>query len=1040
MKKLFFILFAGFLSSAFAGSYVADPDRAKTIQWKTYPKAGHDFWMLLSPSWYLRKGVAEERFVQESGVAWRVTVRSNPHARRVISISEMDFYGKNGQRIKPRIKVSSIEKDALIVDPENLTDGKKQTYCVITGNVADVKRRYRRISATFTIRANKPIRNFTVTHGVGKNARIDRIRFNGKEIKAENKNGLLHCRLKNAASSFDFTVESTLEILSAVPYPASLAKRLKKYPFFLTPPVRFSTSNLLGLRPENIDKKSFERIEKEFADTFIGFRISEWDSNILAMLKHTSCRLGRELREYIDIPCDREGMLKNFKTFWDYHKSLFGNNIYGLSGMMNFEHHAMGFGSTVAALEITSEHKDHQHRNNYIFLRGSGRQFDKPMLMYFAYYMRDYTSFSSGHGKIGLDFGAPPSLSLRNFYISYYMGVNYLDFECQPWGQIKKNPDNTHTLTANGRALKDIFEWSRSAKGKRGSSYAPILLLADRKHGYDAWNRYSPHYQGAYSNFFPIGDGDLLLEYIMQATNPHGGYGDYKDASFIGNLRNSTLGDIFDLYVANPYGAAEVKLSQIEKYPVAFLATDLTYTRSLANTFKQYAWNGGTLILTSGQIAPYANDPGFLGATPNKTFTNADGLRIQHFTLNKNTKVLMRASNGTPLILKNKFGKGNVILITSPFMKKTKDRFKVPSQMVSMLEKIQSELLPVKIEGDCQFLFNVMPDGTWKVILINNRGIIKAPWESYEKHDQSYTREVKIIAPAGTKAIELRNNAKLKTETKNGKKVYTLKIPPAQIMVVDITGIKKAKVQKISRNKVAPVKGFVEKPYKPKLPYDGYRFVPPKKMFEKAPEVIGHWIAKDGYKNTVGKHHMTLKNIAPKNGRMIFDGKSRTWAQANFSAKYLLPEGTWMIWAKPVPKKDFPKSADTGKRHGGVIFTGNLILEYVNGNWVVRTVEMPRHTVFTGPEARPEWTHLAITWKNGFVRFYVNGKEVKKNTGPNKLINDIGINTFAGRISIVLGMLSPTWSTTPFAGELGDFIFLSRALSPEEIAKRSVKR
>lgn len=1044
MKNLFFILLAGGLLGATAGNYVAEPDRAKSIQWKTYPQAGHDFWMLLNPLWLELKGVSQERFVQESGTAVHTKVRHNAEARRVISISEMKFLGENEQKISPTVTVAASEKDALVFDPENLTDGKQQTYCVVSGNITDIKRRFRTVTATLKVQSEKPIKKFTIAHGAGTSARIGKTGFGKTAVKTENTDGLLRCELEKPSTAFEFTVESVPEKYVALPYKEDLAQRLKKYPFYLEPPVRFAFQDLLGLHAENMDRESFEKIEKEYAQTFIGYRLAEWDSNFLQTVTRPASGRFQDLKEFIDVPCDREGMVKNFKTFWDYHRELFGDKIFGLSGMVNFEHHGLDFGGTVSGLEITSEHIDHQHRNNYIFLRGSARQFDKPMMMYFAYFLRNYTSSSLNRAQktSGLDFGAPPSLALRNFYIAYYMGATYLDFESQPFGQVKKNPDDTHSLTANGRALKDIFEWSRNPKGQRGASYAPILLLADRKHGYDAWNRYiEPHWNGSWYNIFPIGDGDLLLEYVMQAVNPHGGYGKYEEPGFIGNLRNSSLGDIFDLYIANPYSSGEVRLEQIEKYPVAFLVDDITYTQKLANTFKQYVFNGGTLILTAGQTAPYANDPEFLGGCPKNSFVHADELKIQQFTLNKDAQVLMRASDGTPLIVKNKYGKGHVILITSPFMKKMNDRFKMPPQMLTMLENIQAELLPVRIEGDCEYLFNVMPDGTWKIILINNRGVIKPPWVSFEKHDPAYTSEVKITAPIGTSAVELRNNAELKTESRNGKLVFSIKILPAEIMVVDISGIRRSGAEKISRNKADPVKDFADKPYTPSLPNDGYKFTPSEKLFDKAPEIIGNWTAKDGFTDTVGGHNMKLIGLVSENGMMKFDGKSRKLAETTFNVNYSLPEGTWTIWAKPVPQKDFPAMAKAGYQRGGVIYTKNLMLEYRSGNWAVLTVEGVCISTIIGPKAPPEWTHLAITWKNGFIRFYVNGNEAGTPTGPLKLINSIGVDTFYRRISLILGMLNPEWPTYfAFAGELGDFTFLSKALSQKEISELAMKK
>ena len=73
--------------------------------------------------------------------------------------------------------------------------------------------------------------------------------------------------------------------------------------------------------------------------------------------------------------------------------------------------------------------------------------------------------------------------------------------------------------------------------------------------------------------------------------------------------------------------------------------------------------------------------------------------------------------------------------------------------------------------------------------------------------------------------------------------------------------------------------------------------------------------------------------------------------------------------------------------------------------------------------------------------FYVNGKEVRKNTGPIKLTSHIAVNAFRKNISLTLGMLSPKWPVSfVFAGELGDFTFLSRALTQEELAEKARKK
>ena len=523
-----------------------------------------------------------------------------------------------------------------------------------------------------------------------------------------------------------------------------------------------------------------------------------------------------------------------------------------------------------------------------------------------------------------------------------------------------------------------------------------------------------------------------MLEYLMQAMNPNDGYVKYGKPGFIGNLRNSTLGDIFDLYLANPPLTGEVRLEQLEKYPVVILSNKITWTEKLINRCRQYVADGGTLVLTAGHIDPFIQEPDFLGVKPEPGVVRQDDLTIRNFSLEKGSTVLMRTTEGMPLVIKHPFRRGHVILITSPFFGKTVKPYKVPKQLVALLEKIQDEVVRVKVRGDCQFQYNIMPDGTWKIILINNKGIIKAPWESYERHDPKYTAEVKLLAPAGCQARELRRNATIQTGSVDGQACFTLKIQPAEILVVDVTGIPKAKKKKILHTVIPPVKNFQPVPEIRKKTNDGYKAVPKLKSPGPAPEIIGKWTAASGYRDMVGGHDLKLTGFPA--GKPAWTGKGRTFASVKFPAAYQLPEGSWTIWAKPLDLPDFPNTRPNLKR-GGVIYSRTLMLEYCNGHWVITGVDGSQIVKHTGFPAKPKWTHLAVTWKNGLIRLFTDGRELQNPLGPIKMKQEIGINSFYKQIDFTLGSLNPGWpSICPFAGELGDFTWYSRALTEKEIS------
>ena len=204
----------------------------------------------------------------------------------------------------------------------------------------------------------------------------------------------------------------------------------------------------------------------------------------------------------------------------------------------------------------------------------------------------------------------------------------------------------------------------------------------------------------------------------------------------------------------------------------------------------------------------------------------------------------------------------------------------------------------------------------------------------------------------------------------------------------------------------------------------------------KAPEIIGRWTAKNGYKSAVGGPDMVWT------GKQTFDGKNNNYAEIRLSADCNMTEGSWTIWAKPLPFDKYPGNFGKNKR-GGVVYGDQIHLEYTDGHWVLGGQEKPQWFYYQGPKASGKWDHLAIVWKNSIIRFFVNGKEIIKPTGPFKLLNEFGYDSYYKCFNFRIGLLVPAWKNPcPFAGELGDFTCYGRALSEKEIqalAKEKVR-
>ena len=230
---------------------------------------------------------------------------------------------------------------------------------------------------------------------------------------------------------------------------------------------------------------------------------------------------------------------------------------------------------------------------------------------------------------------------------------------------------------------------------------------------------------------------------------------------FSANMRNSTLADVFDVYNATPLDRKqEPTLAQLAKYPVIFLMHDIHWTESLANTVKRYVAEGGTLVLTTAQAAPFADDPEFLGISSRGCRTTDGNLVVDRVKV-AGADVVEKTDGGLPLVLRTTFGSGNVLLVTSPFFRQVKDRDTVPPQLVKLLERLQAETVPVKVEGLCEALYNVCADGSWRVTLINNSGVQKDPGTSDDPSRPEWAAKLVVTLPEGATAEEIRTGAKL---------------------------------------------------------------------------------------------------------------------------------------------------------------------------------------------------------------------------------------------------------------------------------------
>jgi hypothetical protein len=228
------------------------------------------------------------------------------------------------------------------------------------------------------------------------------------------------------------------------------------------------------------------------------------------------------------------------------------------------------------------------------------------------------------------------------------------------------------------------------------------------------------------------------------------------------------------------------------------LLGDVAITPALAERLKTYVREGGTLVVNVAQAKAGLADPQFLGAeTSDKVLGQhrvqlAAGdcpMDLRSVELKGAEAIILSHARGAPLVTRHRFGRGNVLLTTPEYLL-LKEKKKANPFIEELLLALQREVLPFQIEGPpCQFLVNRISDDHWKVVLINNAGVIKHPFAETEYHIEQYTAAMSIVASAGATAEELLADAKVMASPRHAEieqTVFALDVPPGGVRVVDI--------------------------------------------------------------------------------------------------------------------------------------------------------------------------------------------------------------------------------------------------------------
>ena len=987
MKKTIIFLFLGTIVSLSAApnpnTLVATPGRTAEVEYAPHIIKGRDYWYLLKGIWHSLNGVKDEKFVKDSGmlsVKWQFKWENNNPAR-VLFLRDLKI--NNNKAFS--LEFQSGEADTKVYNPNHLLDASMQSATAVSGSIAKVQNRFAPVETTLSIRFKRavPLSSIALAYGKGRNKGIGKVRyFSGEKelipVSSKDENGVLRTTFRNTGklSEMKIVCSSAVPQLIFEDFEAEFRDRLLKYPFVshLMRPVPY------GLSADNIHRASANKILQKYKDSHMGINFAEWDSQAFFQSLNEGNRLFKEtIAQFGAKPDSREGFFNYMSRFWNWHKSIFFDKIWGMSGAFGTVHYGTEWGGKVAGLELTNHTSTIPHRTLLRYTAGAGRQYNKPWLLYLAYYLGKFSPNSTrvmppkdskGWGE-GPDAGISPSFSRRIFLSGYFMGANFQSFEAEPWGQAEKK-GNTVVLNENGKVLKEFYDFVSSPAGKRGSWYTPILLAVDTHHGMirdgEVWT-----WSGVKTAQTP---GDLMGKHFNRAIDYwDGNRAAWDTPPYSHNMHNSTLGDIFSTELANPPSG---KFPRFENYAVVILPDEIKFTPALRDKLESYVSQGGTLVINS--IHQKHLPRAMMSAILLPQTVEEDGLVIPKYRPVKTRPALKTAKKNT-FAVKQKYGLGNVIM-TLPAYFTGKDKEQPSKYITMLLERLQKEVLPFQIKGDCQFIISRLAKDHWKVAVINNKGVRKNPWERKEQYDNKYTSNITITLPQGAQVSSIYRPKKLVRGTKQ----VRFALPPGEVTVLEIKNVK------------------LENPSS--LP------------------LIARWKL-DGTKGTAltGNLHerqFDMKYAVLPNGKKVYDVSNPLSAVSNrYNPGFDLKSGTFTLWAAP----DF--AAKLSDRGGYAIAGRYFRVPFYRGEWGFNIHDA---ISLRGPKAQNgRFDHIAITWNASECRFFVNGKEYTDNGVPLKTY----LNIWDGNFDI--GTLRRGRRT--FGGKISDVRLYSRDLTPAEIQK-----
>lgn len=485
-------------------------------------------------------------------------------------------------------------------------------------------------------------------------------------------------------------------------------------------------------------------------------------------------------------PKSREGLFALAKQWFDRRVALYYGDLSRAASercVYSLEHATADWGVSQVVVETTGQCQDNDPRWDVMgmFCRGAARQFDLPWNWFIAIISTGYSKDLSYFGSSSCCYNQRPrsnkywrpegglsrSLLNRLQYYAYLNGANFIQYEGGESFLTFNSQPGLEQLTDRGRDVETFHAFTRKHPD-RGGTFAHCAILTPIDLMYTEFGGVCGGGNVPYSVDDYMVDG-VFFTAVPACTTGH------RQLAKIGvesnYLHNAELAMSYDVLCPDARQKKDKFPKTVAKYPVAYLTGAYAKNVDITTPLTEYVRNGGTLVLNAVYLDRFPKD--FAGVRWDgkslvgcgKRATDDDG---RSFDVDADYEVaafepcgakpVLTDETGRALVLSHAYGKGRVLVTAPLHMAPKRPSWDLAGRMETvgsvklgrigfvfnrwLFGRLQDELFPVRVTGDCQYGINRTKTGWW-LWALNNKGVSKFV-DTFETVDATQTSPIRV--------------------------------------------------------------------------------------------------------------------------------------------------------------------------------------------------------------------------------------------------------------------------------------------------------